>query len=470
MWGKDRRTRRIDKPAAFTGGASIEASTPDFAPPAPKSIPTPEGLVLDSFIGRSSAAPTAYITAAWDRPFGTIPQEYAVQVSISSAFPNGTTQTFATRTESATLDGLKPATTYYVRVAAIYRSIQSDWSDAVSETTPSDTTPAGQPAGLAGVWIGTGDLLLTWANPADDNFKDAEIRIFAASGGTLLRTVYSATQRFLYTAAMNLQDTAGVGDPSLYVVARSRTFANVTNTTSPPDLTTTKSAPSAPTLSQSWNGDTGTAGADLKLSWTAISDATYYLLQLNGLTAQRIPATVYTYTLAHNISDNGGNGDPSLTYSLKAIDGLGQQSTAVTGTATNAAPATPTATLTQGVVSGLLASVTSTPPADFWRYEYVIKRDGSTVATILSAASSIRYEQQGAGDDGYHSWTVVVRQEDLFAQFSGTATPSAVAFEALTLTGLRAQAAYTDSVGNSTGTLAVLKDGITTSGGVSYAA
>lgn len=470
--GKNKLNRRIDKPASFTGGAEVEASTPDYAPPAVKtgSIPAPESLALDSFIGRSAATPTAYISATWDRPFGSDPQEYRVQVSASNTFPDGTTTTYATRTESATLDGLKPNTTYYVRVKAVYRSIESDWSDTASETTPNDTTPAAQPTGLSGTWIGTGDLQISFTPPTDENYKDTEFKIYASNGGTLYRTIYSRASPVIYRVAENLQDTSGAGDPSLYLEVRSRTYSNTINNTSVPTLTTTKSAPSAPTLAHSWTGDAGTAGADLKFTWSAIADAAYYTLALNGGTAQRHGANVYTYTYAHNVADNGTNGDPTITYSLRAVDGLGQQSTAVSGTATNAAPATPTATLEQGAVSGIHATVTSTPPADFWRNEFVFKRDGTTVATVLSASATARYEMQGASDVGYHSWTVVIRQEDLFAQFSSTVTPSAVAFEALTLAGLRAMARYTDSSGSSESTLAALKDGITTSGGVTYAA
>jgi hypothetical protein len=470
--GKHKRTHRIDKPAQYAGGAEITESTADFVPPAIKSIPPPENLVLDSFVGRSSAAPTTYITAVWDRPFGSNPQSYVIQISLSNTFPAATTATYTAVTESATLEGLKPNTLYYVRVAAVYRSIQSGWSDIVSETTPLDTTAAAQPTSLAGAWIGAGDLLLTWVNPIDDNFKDVEIRIYASNGGTLYRTIFSAAGRFLYTTAMNLTDTAGVGDPSLYVLARSRTFSNVTNNTAVPSLTTTKPAPTAPTLAHSWTGDTGAAGADLKFTWTAIADAAVYTLALNGGTAQRHGANVYTYTYAHNVADNGATGDPSITYSLRAIDGLGQQSTAVSGTATNAAPAAPTATLEQGAVSGVHATVTtSAPPADFWRHEFVFKRDGSTVATVFSTGATARYEMQGASDVGYHSWTVVIRQQDLFAQFSSTVTPAAVAFEGLTLAGLRAGALYSDNLGTAAATLkTALADNVTTSGGQAYPA
>lgn len=470
MPGKTKFQRRIDAPGNHPGGGGeVIASTPSYAPPAIKSIPEPEDLVLSASISRSASTPSALIAATWSRPSGTVPQEYVIQVSTSNTFPAASTQTFNARSESATIDGLKPNTTYYVRVAAVFRSIQSGWSGVASTTTPNDTTPAAQPTGLAATWLGTGDLQITWANPADANFREVELRIYDSNGGTHYRTVNSAVGRFVYTVEMNLADTSGTGDPSLYIEARSRTWSNVLNNVSPATLSTTKSAPATPTLSHSWSGDTGNASADLTFTWNRIADAAVYRLTLNGGTPIELNSTSYTYTLAANIAQNG-NADPTITYSLVAVDGLRQTSSAASGTATNAAPATPTATLTPGVVSGLHAVVTSSPAADFSAYEYVFKRDGSTVATVLSSAASMRYEMQGSGDDGYHSWTVEIRQRDAFGQYSSTYIPTAVAFEALTLTGLRATAAYTDSQGNTPATLNALKDANTTSGGVTYPA
>jgi hypothetical protein len=269
---------------------------------------------------------------------------------------------------------------------------------------------------------------------------------------------------------MNVADTSGAPDNNLYVEVRSRTFSNVLNNSSVPNVTTgAKAAPAQPAgFSQSWSGDAGTAGADLALAWTRSDDAARYTLTLNGV-ARSVNANRYTYTLETNRAENSGTADPTISYSLVAVDAFGTASTAVSGTATNAAPAAPVATLTEGAVGGLLASVTSDPPADFWRHEYVFKRDGVTVATVFSSGASYRYEMQGASDGGYHSWTVVVRQQDLFAQFSATHTPAAVAVEALTLGFLRDDIIYSDSIGTAAATLkAALADGVTDSGGITY--
>lgn len=575
MAPKSRVQLSINAPPPITGFGGLPInSTADVVPPANPTLGAPYDLTLTTATGYSSAAPTAVIDATWLRPLQSNPASYTIQVSTSSSFTASgtiTAQTFP-GVESAHIEGLLPGTLYYVRVRANAPGVTSAWSSMSPLvtgdnriTTATDTAAAGVPTAVSATWIGTGDLLVTWTNPTDANLKDVRVVIKASSGGATYRTTFSAAGRLLYTVAMNYADTAGVGDPSLYVELTSRTFSNVFGTTVNTGLVT-KAAPTTPgTIVQSWSGDTGGAADDLTLSWAEQGDAAFWYVSINGLAVRRVNGTTYTYAYSRNIADNG-TPDPTLTYGIQAVDGLGQGSTTASGTATNAAPttpgslttswlsdagtagpdcliswvastgatfgyrltidgiardllgtrliytldanraehsgtpdpvltisviardgfqnssaaattatnaapATPTATLTQGAVSGLHATITSTPPADFLTYEYVFKRDATTVATVLSRAQSIVYPMQGAGDDGYHSWTVVIRQQDVFAQFSATVTPSAVAFEALSLAGLRAMATYSDSLSTAPATLkAALADGVTTSGGITYAA
>lgn len=471
---KIRPLRRIDvQPPVVRGGAVSSNATDDVLAPANPTVSAPYDLALTTAIGYSSASPTAVIDATWTKPLFSNPNNYQIQVSTNSTFTAAGTITALTAAggvESAHIEGLLPGVLYYVRVRAYTPGLDSAWSVTVSITTATDTTAAGVPTSQAATWVGVGDLLITWVNPTDANFKDVKIVVRASAGGTILRTWYSAAQHWLYTLAMNFADTAGVGDGSLYVELQSRTFSDVLSSTVNTGLVT-KSAPATPTgVTQSWSGDTGTAGADWTIAWTQADDAAFYRVSIDSVN-HAIVASTYTYSFDLNKSEHSGTPDPSLAYSLTAVDGFKQASTAVSGTATNAAPAAPTATLSQGAVSGVLAEVTSTPPADFWRYEYVFKRDGSTVGTFLSHGGSYEYEMQGANDGGYHSWTVVVRQEDLFAQFSSTVTPAAVAFEGLTLSYLRDGIRYIDSLTTAPATLkSNFADGVTTSGGISYAA
>jgi hypothetical protein len=479
MPNKRQSARTIDLQPAVKFGVVQEETTTSLAPPAQVEIAAPTGLTLTTSSGSSTAAPTAVISATWTAPPGYTPDYYAVEVDESNAFPAATTRKYTTAGSqpSIAIPNLKPATTYYVHVAAKRAGRQSPWTSMSPLVnfqnyilSDSDTTPSAQPTGLTGTWIGTGDLLLTWVNPPSANYKELEITIKASSGGTTYRVVNWRSSPFLYTAAMNLADTSGAGDPSLYVEVRSRTFSNVVNNASVPTVTTTKSAPSAPTVTHSWSGDTGIAGADLTLNWTAMSDAAYYSLALNGGTARRIGGTTYTYPLDRNIADNT-TADPTIGYSLIAVDGLGQSSTAATGTATNAAPPAPTVTVYGSAIGTFaIAKVGGTQAADFAKYEYVWRRDGATVGTARETPDSENiYEMSAAADSGPHDWTCTVRQKDAFAQYSSATASAAVQIDALTLAVLRADITYRDSEGTDPNTLkAALSDGVTTTGGITY--
>ncbi len=474
MPGKNRNVKQISLPAPVTVGSVITAQAANYGSPARPLPPAPDGLVLTTTTERNAATPTARISATWVKPTGVQPERYTIQWSRDSTFPDDQASGQSAAGPSATIPGLKTATIYYVRVSAWVNNVQGEWSSTSplvngenEVTTASDTVPASQPASLAGTWIGTGDLQLNWVNPTEENFKEVEVKIYAASGGTLLRTVSSAAGRFLYTAAMNLADTSGVGDPSLFVEARSRTFSNITNNTSVPTLTTTKSAPTAPTLTHSWTSDTGAAGADLTLNWTAIADAAYYSLNLNGGTARRINGTTYTYSLDRNIADNT-TADPTITYSLTAVDGLGQSSTAVTGTATNAAPAAPaTVTMTTGGVSTIGVAIGATKPADFASFSVRVIQNGGALETITKSDTLFVYQATTPA-----TYQFGVKVGDVFGQLSSETLSSAVPLDFLTTDQLRADSAYTDSIGTdytSNTYKVVLKDD-SAGGGVTYAA
>ena len=466
-----RLVRKQDLPAGVEIGAVSQDPTSYVAPPAPHLPDPPENLDLDTGMGRNSQTPMAEIYATWDPPWSVRPEQYMIQYGKDSGFPAGSFVTTYAYTDSATLRNVDPGTTYYVRIASVYRGITGSFADTVSILTATDLIAPAQPSGGAVTFVGTGDALITFTNPNEERFKWVEITIKRASDDAIMRVVTSSVGRFLYTIAMNKEDSGG-GFRDLKVELRSVSWAGVTNNVSPPTVLATKAKPATPTVAHSWSGETdhnGTAAADLTFTLTLSSDTAKCLISLNGQTAREIYGTVYTYPYARNVADNGTPGDPTLTYNITAVDGLGQTSnTAATGTATNEDPPMPTVSLVVGF-SILIATVGGTQAADFAAYEYVWKRDGTIVRTLLSKAAEQQYELSGAADSGFHSWTVEVRQQDLFGQYSTAVVSSAQAFEGFTIAGLRDLVEYSDSEGTAAATLkAALADGNTTSGGISY--
>jgi hypothetical protein len=467
---------RIDQPpfdpnAPASGGATDTITDP--APPAMGPIEAPYDLLLATVLSRSSASPTAIVNATWTAPDGfdsstrSTTLSYLIQWSTDPTFaaPAGAQ---AAMQASAAIDGLTTGTTYYFRVAAVYSTVQSPFSTAASIVTAIDTVPPAPVTSAAASFVGTGDLVVTWVNPTSENYKDVEVRIYASNGGALLATLYSATSTLFWSAAQNLAATSQVGDPSLYLDIRARSWGNVYSTSV--NLSPVKSAPTAPTVTVDFTG------VDAVYTITPPTDALYInFVADTGVTARRLGVIGrYVYPFDQNRLDHSGTPDPSLAYSFTAVDGLNQASAATAGTATNAAPAAPTVTLIGGF-SALVCQVTSSPAVDFSSYEFVWKRDGGTVLTLESASAEQQYATGAAGDEGAHSWTCTVRQKDMFAQYSTATASSAVVLDTLTIGYLRSGAFYSDDAGGTftppaSGTLAAMKDDIKNAGGISYAA
>ncbi len=473
--GKYKQTLRIDaqpvNPFAVAGADGGSGGGVDLAaPPIPPTVPAPTLQSLTPSLLQSAVTPSAKIAAVWKGLETYDSESYRVQVATDSGFTTDV-QTFATgqNQSDAILAPLKVSTTYYVRVQTIVGNTESAWSNVLSTATPADTTAPVAPPSLSASFINAGDLLISWVNSTSANLRDTEVAIYSDNTKTTqLGLFYIAAQSLLWTAAQNLAATSQLGDPTVFVEIRARSW----NTVFSPAVNTSasKTLPATPAgLTTSWAGDTGVAGGDCIISWTAATDAAKYVVTIDGV-SRTVTSARLVYTYDQNASEHSGTADPVLSITVAAYDGLNQaNASSATTTATNAAPAAPTITLLGGQQLAV-ATVTSTPAADFAAYEYVWKRDGTTVRTLESAAAEQQYEMSAAADSGLHAWTVVVRQKDLFGQYSSTTTSSAVNVDTLTTDALRTGLSYTDSDGNSAATLAVLKDGVTTSGGITYAA
>ena len=465
--GKYKPTLRIDR---RTRGARV-ASDAGSAPVAPPSLPAqpkppaPTGLNVTSTLQHSAVTPSARVDATWANLEAYAIETYVVQISTSSSFAaNVETYRTGVNTASISIDKRAVNTTYYVRVATVVNGVQSAWSGTGNTTTPTDTVAPSQPSSVSATFVDAGDLLITWTNPTNANFRDVEISIYASNGGALLARAYSTSGRYVWTAAQNRAANSGTGDPTLYVTLRSRnwneTYASAV-TASP-----TKSAPGTPAnLATSWTGDSGTAAADMVATWDAVDGASSYVLSIDGV-GRTVYAPPYTYTLDANSAAHSGTPDPVLSLSVWAMDDLKQISgTPATGTATNAAP---------GVVSGvslllgaeqMRVTISGTPPADLDYYSVRIVKDGVTQTTLRTKTPSITV---GIGTYGAGAYQAGVTAYDVFGQASSEVLSSSAFLDPFNLTSFRAGAGYRDSDSNSAATLAVLKDTNTASGGVTY--
>ena len=322
--GKNKPINRIDVTQATAGGAVIVETASDLAPPARPQVQAPTDLSLTTSLARSAVTPTALIAATWTGPLSVQAERYPVQWSTDSGFADGVTSGMDAVQESATIDNLKVGTLYYVRVAAIYRGVQSAWSDTTTITTATDTTPPDPPSSLV-LDMSTNDLIITWTNPSSDNLKDVQIDIYDVSGTTLRKTAYSTTGRFVWSAADNLNTAGTTTKYAAMVKLRARSYNNVYSTIV--SDTITKAAPAAPS-GVNISGILSTLS--VSITGTKPVDVVKYKLRINidGFD------TNFLYTVSQdsviNAEDTG-----LYTIGVKALDVFDQESSETVSASTS---------------------------------------------------------------------------------------------------------------------------------------
>lgn len=563
---KVRRVRPLDLPVPVTGAGGVPLVTEAAAPQQPRpEAAAPFGLYLiESGFERSGPSPTAYAEVGWFPGPGTpVSTTWELQWSTASDFSAAPRLKATTNPGEAT--GLIPGTTY-LRARAVVAGRPGAWSAALAVTVaPLSDAPPAAPTGLTWDWSPiTGDLTVRWTAPAGEQVRGVQLRILTGAGGSVLRTVPLITNDvFVWTLAMQRADrgvpsaalpgtahlianaiswagnlssdvtatatlaapanvtgatatwdgatgactwrwtsVAGVATYRLTIDGVARTVGDVAYSyplaqnrvehsgTADPALTwslvavdalgqvsatpasgtATLAAPATPAgAAHSWATNTDVASADWLLTWTQAAGVAGYRLTIDGITRDVGLTGRYPYPFAQNAQEHAGTADPALTWSLVAVDALGQVSAApASGTATNAAP--PATTLTAfGGFSQAAISISPSVAADLLDYRVRVYRDSVLVRTrfVTDPASVIPFE------DGNGSYSFDVAPRDRFGQLA-TASAQTTAVSGTDLAAfvasLRAEARYSDSNGTAEATLAAaMKDGTLASGGVSYA-
>lgn len=464
--GKNTPLRVIDRRPPIPIGGVVPASDPEPAGRTAGSPEAPSNLALDDGIELIGAIYRNFIDVTWDRPVSFTPDYYKVAITD----PDGTWQRDVDHDDDPDaqqgvhLANLKSGTLYTIKVRSVSASgAMSDWTAEESITTEVDSTPPAAVTSLAADFTGA-SLILTWTNPSDGDLRDCLVSIWA-DGTKAVQYLDSAPTaqkpgtagRFEWSEADNKRAVGTNGDPSVYVEVKARDVAG--NLSTAANVTATNSPPATPTsLVSNWTGDTGTADEDLILSWTGTTDRDLrgYYVRINSIEQGITQVPSFVYTFAKNRQDNT-TADPSLTVQVSAIDAYGQLSASpLSGTPTNAAPAAPSITSFTIPFNEAITLLSYTKPADFDTFEYVYKIGTTTEATIYSPNDLVFYKVQQAA-----TYTVTVRARDVFGQYSSAVVSSAAAADPLTISYLRANAIYSDSIGTAVATLNRLKDGKT---------
>ncbi len=481
MAQKNRVVRRVDERndnMVTGGGQLISAAPPVLAAIGAPDIPPPENITVGTqVLMRTTLVPKVLVSVSWDAPSSLLPDAYIVEYAEDVSFTSKVLRQ-TTTLESIALE-MKPATDYWIRVEARIRGAYSGWGypsnyAAASVTTIGDTTPPGPVVLNTTSWL-TGDLEFVWTNPIDTNFFQTRVRIYDVApglGGTLYKEVYvvgnpGSKSRYAFTVADNEDVSAGAYLKTVYYELTAYSLAGVPTLT-PVTGTVTKAPPSKPTgLADSWSGDDGTYDEGVIIAFNNQNYIKDYIVTIDGI-AKRTASAQYVYPYSENVANHRPtlkSGDPNLSYTVQARDALNQVSPGASGTAVNIAPQSSNITLqTAPGFSSLYAYVTHTNEVkDINHYRWTLASgSGPVIRTVITTTPEITFTTlKGLYD-------LQVRAVDHFGQASNPVTASGLLLDGLTIQDLRANATYTDSVGNSPESLADLADGISNVQAVLY--
>ena len=470
MAKKTEKLRVIDQKTSSVGAPLPLIQEDQIAPPAFYVVPAPDTLILvGQAIQRSTQAPLVAVALSWQEAPNIGPDYYNVEWSEDSAFVIDVNRARAINT-SATISGLKAnGVTYYFRVQAVLGGIYSGYSETLAVVTMTDVTPAPEVTGLSAAFI-NGDLIISWVKPISEIFKDAEIKIYNAGHTILYATLYSANQQITWTAEQNLAATSQVGVTSVSIDVRSRswgnTFSTGINTTA---ISTAPATPSGYVIS--WIGDIGLAAADLRATWLPTPNADSYDLSFDGVVYQT-KDIAYTYSYERNVKDHVptlASGDPNITVLIAARNKLNQVSVPVNVTVSNLAP--PSSYLALSAITGfsqIAANVSILSGAiiqDFDHYEWALTSGAATLQQFNSSTPDVTILVSGSGN-----YSVTVKAVDKFNQKSTGVTVSNLVMDVLTISELRSETTYIDSLGASSPALDIFKDGLLTGSSKAYTA
>jgi len=310
----------------------------------------------------ASASGRTTITLSWTAPSsdgGASISAYAIEVSSDGASTWGNLVSNSGSTSTTYLHtGLTASSTRSYRVRAINSVGSSDPSNVVNATTDAVSAPSA-PTALTATAQGSTIINLQWVAPIDDGGVAIRgYKIEVSSDGTsswtnLVDDTNSATISYSHTGL-----TAGVTRHyrvSAINAVGTGPVSNIVNAT-----TSSATAPSAPTSLLA----TATGPTSIDLSWTAPSDnggvpITAYLIEVspNG-TSGWTNLETNTGSAATEYMHSGLAGATAYHYRVSAINSGG------TGSPSNVASATTSASTVPDVPSSLTAVATSTTTID----------------------------------------------------------------------------------------------------------
>lgn len=336
--------------------------------------------------GLTVAAGNGIITANWVANVdGT--DSYNVQYSTSSTFTTATTVTVNSTDNTEVISGLKPLTTYYVKVAGVSAGVVGTYSTAVTAKTfgvPS------APSSLK-LTVGVKTLNATWVAPTtingsavtkyviqystDSTFATGVTTVESPDAVEALTGLNDATKYYVRVASVNAVGQGAFGAAVSATTAALPTAAQTVAATS-----------AAGSSTVAWKAPTSNGGVALTGYRVEYSKDASFITVAGSVT---VAGTVLT-TVVKPL-------DPSTTYYYRviAINALGEAPSSNVATATSFPVATAPATLTAtpGVASSVVKWTAPTSnggsPVTGYKVEYSTNADFTGSKTVTTSATTV---------------------------------------------------------------------------------
>lgn len=460
MPAKNNPIRAIDKPGTTGTVGEPLVSTPATTNYRTDLLPSPTGLTVSGQnVYRSSASPMIAVSLKWNAAPSLGIDSFLLQYALAATFDKAETVTSYDHVETVIL---RPNTTYYARVASVHGLLISQYSPTLTFTTMQDTTIPPNPSTLTLEWS-KGDLLITAPITDSEAVKNVRIRIYNQAQTVLIKEVDTAAP-FLFTADENIRLTGGTA--TLTIVVHYRSWSDVLSASSVTQTTTSTAPGSITGLTSNWNGDTGTAAADLVVAWTADAQSSMYVVEFNNNAAFRYTTVdnEFNYTWEMNSRNSTPSGLYTMPVRVWGVNKLTQSGAVTTITHTNAAPTTTGATLTAfSGFSQIIGQLTHAKIDDVFTYQYTLIPASGTNVIYFSNSREVTLPIPSAG-----LWTLRANIIDRFGRASGNINSSQFFSDSLTISGLRSSATYDDSQSTNPATLNGLKDNVLTTSIVAH--
>lgn len=408
--------------SSWSSGVSTTTASDTTAPAAPPSLNTNWSSV------------TGDLTITWTNPSSTNFRDVRIRIYDSNggvlrrtAFVSGQTYVY-TLAQNNQDTANAPDPSVYIELDARNWNGAGNYSGVTASTAtlalPANVTMA---AGSPTFDFLTGSATWRWSAATNANYYRLTIDGVA-------RDVYSTT--YTYSLQQNASEHSGTPDASLAwsivgVDALGQVSASATSGTA-----TLADPGTVQNVTATWNGATG----ECAWNWSALASTTGYRLTIDGI-ARTVTGTSYSYTLDQNKAEHGATADPTLAWSVVGVNGLGRVSaTAVTGTATLAAPTAPSGLVTDFASPDLVLQWTLSSSVTGYRVRF----NGATKPTYtVGYSNTYTYTlAQNAQDNtnpdpsiGIELWAVDALGQVSTATTATATSPTPVAPSAVTLAG-----------------------------------